>query len=914
MPSIQAGSALGLLRSIGVATHVDSGAANWTDTRSIIRELSYLGVNQIRDGTPFDWTLSAFVTLAKAGIKLDLQLANQYTWAGAGIIDVATDVKNAAQLQKLVPGSVIALEGANEYNINHWYYNGKDSYGNLQWSAAVDAALNASVQANGALKGLAVVASSTAGLWSISGSLPNESRYISASNLHVYAGVGEQLQATLAAEVALARQTNPGRSIYITEGGISSSGYGSSQAGVASEYAQGIIDTNLLLDAYKSGVAKTFLYDLMDEAGGAHDRESHFGLFRTDGSAKPAALDIHNLTSILADPGTGPSQLGSLNYSISGLPQTASSTLLQKSDGTFEIIIWNSGVAISDGKTDLTVQKFLVTVTFASNQQLVNLYDPIISSSALKTAAGTQLVSFYLGAEPIIVEVPPVPVAPSIVSVSPDTGLSGDHITNAKQLVIAGKAQPASKVQIYDGSTKLGTVVVGADGNWSYTTAKLADGKHAFSTKAINAAGNVSPASAASSITIDTVAPAAPKIVSDALGSSNTMLVSGTAEAGSKIAVYEGTRLLGSGMANAQGNWTVKTIWLAAGVHNFAATATDTAGNVSRLSSTFDPVIGTVIESAGSVNLVQVGKNYYLSSGGKDLLLKYGGVVFVDGQFGAWKPRGVETTATGYDVAWKNSSSGLYTVWSVDKSGNWASDLLSNVSGSSAAFKAMETLFHQDLNGDGVINSASTVIDVSGKLALDLGNMSQAATIAAGASLELTGAVSGSITFKAVTGTLILDKSTQFTGKIYGLSGDGNPNSSDILDLRDIAYGTGTKVSFSGDSSGGVLTVTDAQNHAAHLTLVGDYTHSTFNLSSDGAGGTLVIDPPMSGFNFAPAPAAVSATTPLAQHDSYIGGADVHPQATPGVSASSQSIADDHHVMPDQATAHIQDLHHFILR
>ncbi|MGY0575807.1 hypothetical protein ACTGJ9_036195 [Bradyrhizobium sp. RDM12] len=328
-----------------------------------------------------------------------------------------------------------------------------------------------------------------------------------------------------------------------------------------------------------------------------------------------------------------------------------------------------------------------------------------------------------------------------------------------------------------------------------------------------------------------------------------------------------------------------------------------------------------MIEAIGDTSLSQAGSNYLLTpaSGGAGLLLKYGGNVFVAGQFGAWNPLGVETTATGYDVAWKNSSTGLYTVWGVDKNGNWASDLLSNVSGSSAAFKAMETLFHQDLNGDGVINTASTVIDVTGKLALNLGNMSQAATIAAGASLELTGAVSGSITFKAVTGALILDKSAQFTGKIYGLSGDGNPNSSDILDLRDIAYGTGTKVSFSGDTSGGVLTVTDAQNHSSHLALAGDYTHSTFNLTSDGAGGTLVIDPPMSGFKFAPAPAAMPTTTALVQHDSYtIGSGDFHANNASNPFAGRQPTVDDHHVLPDQASiaqyAHIPDMHHFFLR
>ncbi|WP_271573196.1 hypothetical protein, partial [Bradyrhizobium sp. CCBAU 11361] len=126
--------------------------------------------------------------------------------------------------------------------------------------------------------------------------------------------------------------------------------------------------------------------------------------------------------------------------------------------------------------------------------------------------------------------------------------------------------------------------------------------------------------------------------------------------------------------------------------------------------------------------------------------------------------------------------------------------------------------------------------------------MSQSATIEAGATLELTGAVSGAITFAGTTGTLTLDHASQFTGKIYGLSGNGDPSSSDILDLKDISFGSATKASYSGGTTGGVLTVSDAQNHIAQITLAGDYTHSTFNLSSDGNGGTLVIDPPVDGF------------------------------------------------------------------
>src|ERR1700733_1300348 len=137
----------------------------------------------------------------------------------------------------------------------------------------------------------------------------------------------------------------------------------------------------------------------------------------------------------------------------------------------------------------------------------------------------------------------------------------------------------------------------------------------------------------------------------------------------------------------------------------------------------------------------------------------------------------------------------------------------------------------------------------------------QAATIDAGATLELTGADSGSITFSGSTGALVLDHSTLVTGELINLTGDGNLSSSDQIDLKDIAFVSGTTESYAGNSSGGVLTVTDAQDHAANISLVGNYTNSTFTLSSDGQGGTIAIDPPKDGFNFASHPAPANAPT-----------------------------------------------------
>ena len=71
-------------------------------------------------------------------------------------------------------------------------------------------------------------------------------------------------------------------------------------------------------------------------------------------------------------------------------------------------------------------------------------------------------------------------------------------------------------------------------------------------------------------------------------------------------------------------------------------------------------------------------------------------------------------TASGYDVAWKIVGSNQYTIWSTDRNGNYITNLVGAVSGNSAALESFETLFNQDLNGDGTIGVVTTVIRTDG--------------------------------------------------------------------------------------------------------------------------------------------------------------------------------------------------------
>ena len=124
-------------------------------------------------------------------------------------------------------------------------------------------------------------------------------------------------------------------------------------------------------------------------------------------------------------------------------------------------------------------------------------------------------------------------------------------------------------------------------------------------------------------------------------------------------------------------------------------------------------------------------------------------------------------------------------------------------------------------------------------------------TVLAGASLELAGATSASITFAASTGMLKLDQPSTFTGEIFGFTGNGNSSGSDQIDLKGINYNT-----VQDSYASGVLTVADGTN-TVRLSFSGSYSLGNFKFASDGDGGTIVYDPPVSN-NSAPIRNAVT--------------------------------------------------------
>ncbi|MES2251633.1 MAG: Ig-like domain-containing protein [Pseudomonadota bacterium] len=181
--------------------------------------------------------------------------------------------------------------------------------------------------------------------------------------------------------------------------------------------------------------------------------------------------------------------------------------------------------------------------------------------------------------------------------------IAANGTTDDTRPEIQGTGKAGSTVKVYDGATLLGETTVKADGSWTFTpTADLGQGAHAITATATDKAGNVSEPTAAFNFSIDTIAPTAPSIesVTDDVGAKQGALVnggvtddpsptlSGKAEAGSTVTIKDNGAVLGTVVADAQGNWSyTPTTPLAEGEHKFTVTATDKAGNTSAPSAEF---------------------------------------------------------------------------------------------------------------------------------------------------------------------------------------------------------------------------------------------------------------------------------------------------------------------------------------
>jgi hypothetical protein len=163
-------------------------------------------------------------------------------------------------------------------------------------------------------------------------------------------------------------------------------------AGPITEDVQALNLLTMYLDQFKRGWSYTAVYllrDRTDEGG-----NQSFGFFKADYAPRKAAVYLHNLTTILADKGSL-AKPGQLPYAIPEQPATVHELLLQRSDGTFELVLWNERLKGADE----------VTVRLGRVYPTVKVYDPTIGTQPVQSRDKVDVLKLTLSDHPLIIAI-----------------------------------------------------------------------------------------------------------------------------------------------------------------------------------------------------------------------------------------------------------------------------------------------------------------------------------------------------------------------------------------------------------------------------------------------------------------------------------------------------------------------------
>ena len=395
---------------IGVNTHTPYTDGNYSNITQVVTDLEYIGVFDVRDsisnGAAGSALLDSYIQLAEAGVHFTF-LA---TAGGAETtVSLAATITLIQQLEAAVPDSVTAVEGPNEINNQPITWNGSTSTtGTAELNAAIafQEQLYSDVHSNAALAGVKVD-NFTGGE---AGTIPAEPDagttpgLADANTQHPYPNNGDAPAFWVSMAEATPGDTGP---VVYTETGYSSNG---GTSGAVNEDLQAKYTLDLLFDDAQAGVSQTYLYQLLDAyAPGSPQGDDGYGLFDSTGAAKPVATAIHNLTTILADNGSStPLASAATNYSVTALPSDGNNMLIEKSDGTSDIVVWAEPQIWNESTgTEIAATATPVTVQLGGTYATVQIFDPLTSSTAIQTLSDVSSVSISLTDHPLIIQVGP---------------------------------------------------------------------------------------------------------------------------------------------------------------------------------------------------------------------------------------------------------------------------------------------------------------------------------------------------------------------------------------------------------------------------------------------------------------------------------------------------------------------------
>ena len=302
-------TAAAFMDSVGVNTHLPYTDGGYGDLTKVARALAYVGVAQIRDRAPQDGYRgqNAYTRLPELvkGLTMCLFVSG----------DIDKQVDTLAQLAERAPGLLSLIEGPNEINNEGAYGVAKGDHAAAQ---AYQARLYAAVHSRPALSATPVLNFTD---------YPDTAGRSDAANLHSYPKRARPPEGTLRADLARQKAVQPAGDAFITEAGYATD---PGNADGVTEADQARLGLLLQAEAFALGVKRTYLYQLLD------DRPSeHWGLFRSDGSPKPWATALRDLSSTLRRPVRTSQDI--IFESVTG----ARAIQLAHPSGSRDLLVWN---------------------------------------------------------------------------------------------------------------------------------------------------------------------------------------------------------------------------------------------------------------------------------------------------------------------------------------------------------------------------------------------------------------------------------------------------------------------------------------------------------------------------------------------------------------------------------------------
>lgn len=390
------------LNSMGIIVHPSQ--SDYYNMNDVVGKITSLKIKHVRNNTTAEPAEEGYANglqltkaLAGAGLKLHFTVKAEHEGdtppPAPSIAEVEADIDSRINFinSNGLAGATESIEPYNEFD-NRGYENWDDLLKHqIIYLHSQRSRLPASLKITGpALLGFKLPRNAPLMTRDDNGNLMNT--YFDYGNVHsYYTGKAPEsgFRAMLPQAVPSQFNVNPGNittaesfetrmkanSYYISKNKpvvITETGYTNTKdnfKGKIDEAGSGTYIPRAFIDTFRIGVQRTYLYELLDEPQTRIERERNFGLYRRDGSPKPAATAIKNMNTLLSG-GTASFTPAPLSYSATGsLP--ISTFLMQKKPGEYWLALWRP-VSVYDLDTDQPISQpsSNTTVTFDSLKQV----------------------------------------------------------------------------------------------------------------------------------------------------------------------------------------------------------------------------------------------------------------------------------------------------------------------------------------------------------------------------------------------------------------------------------------------------------------------------------------------------------------------------------------------------------------